>query len=162
MLLMLPTLVQAQHIAAPAARVDTVIVYAPMGPGALAETSCFGGRIIQVVDMNVLGTDLEQEIIAHEEKHAEQILRRQLGGISGVGDANRITPLVCPGFPPGLHQVNIEAEAFCASRPVRMRVRGESKEEADAWYIELLTRGYNFGPGVTDAMVRAVYLQWCG
>jgi hypothetical protein len=160
MLLMLPTLVQAQHIAAPAARVDTVIVYAPMGPGALAETSCLGGRIYQVMDMSVIGTELEDEIVVHENKHAEQILRMQIG-LTAIGDAGVTTPLVCPAWPNGLRRVMIEIEAFCTSWWVRVG-RGSTIKEADEYNLDLLTRGYNFGPGVTPAMIQHMYHSWCG
>ena len=158
LLMQIPSFAGAQ--AAAPARVDTVWVNVGLGSSSLAETSCLGGRIYQVMDMSVVGTELEDEIVAHENKHAEQILRMQIG-LTAIGDANVVTPLVCPAWPIGLRRVMIEIEAFCTSRWVRV-ARGSTLKEADEYNLELLLGGYNFGPGVTPAMIQHMYHSWCG
>lgn len=100
---------------------------AQLPPGAIAVTSCLGGRTQTSIDVDVIGTDSLQEILVHEAKHREQALR--------------VLPN-CPVYDNVFHLLTDEVEAYCASRPVRM-VRGYTEREVDMNYIARLIVQFN-------------------
>lgn len=93
--------------------------HAQMSSGALAETSCLGGRIQSVIDMALVGTDSLQEVVVHEMKHQEQ--------------ARKFAP-GCPNYTNPAELLVDEVEAYCASRPYRI-ARGWSKDSVDNNYL---------------------------
>lgn len=91
----------------------------PLPPGAIATTYCLGGRVTSVINLEVVGTDSLEEIAAHEAKHREQMAR---------------SAPECPNLAEPTRLLAFEIEAYCASRPYRMR-RGYSQAEVDEDYI---------------------------
>ena len=121
---------------------------APMPPNTVAITYCVSGagmrRIRSVLDMGVLGSDSLAEVVAHEAMHRAQMARRPAG--------------TCPDYGDPLVKLADEIEAYCASRPVRMR-RGFTKGEVDGSYIARLMVQF---AGLVDAQeLIARYFAGC-
>lgn len=93
--------------------------YAPLPPGTVAITYCIGGRVTTVMNMDWAETDSLPELIAHEKKHQEQA-RRYAPGCPPYSDTHTLM----------LHEI----EAYCASRPYRMKL-GFTKDQADGDYL---------------------------
>lgn len=116
-----------------------------LGPGALAETYCIGGRITSVINMEIIGTDSLAEIVAHETIHRAQI-------------AGRSTPGNCPPPLTPAQLLQDEVEAYCGSRPFRI-AQGFSKEAVDSNYISRLNN--QLGRALPKFTISSTYLQSC-
>jgi hypothetical protein len=114
-------------------------------PGAIAVTSCLGGRVRTVIDAEVIGTDSLQEILVHEAKHREQAKR------AGKGQ--------CPSYERVWQLLNDEIEAYCTSKPIRMAALHQYEWEVDANYIVRLL--YQFKGAVPRATIISSYYQGC-
>lgn len=91
----------------------------PLPEKSMAYTYCVDGRARSVMDMSVIGTADFEEVVAHEAKHREQYAR--------------FAPF-CPLLTPLLY-LDLEIEAYCASRPAAMRNRRLAKVLVDLDYI---------------------------
>jgi len=121
--------------------------WSPMPPGAIAVTYCLGGRVRSVIDMEVIGTDSLEEIAVHEATHREQWRRK----VQEAGE--------CPTqYRTPAQALNAEIEAYCASRPIRMK-RGFTQQEVDDNYLSRLY--YQFGRALPMFTIVDSYRRGC-
>lgn len=149
---------QEPGVAILAQRVDTVygdtlyvtqILYSPLSGNDLATTSCMGGRIISVVSLAVVGTDLFEEVVEHERTHI-----RQLGEMVKANGGQ------CPVSLGAVRMLAMEIEAYCGSRKIRMRKNPFfTKAAVDDDYIDRLQE--NFRRYFTLAVIAEQFRQGC-
>jgi hypothetical protein len=97
------------------------------------------------VDAEIIGSDSMPEILVHEAKHREQAAR------AGKG--------LCPAYSNVWTLLNDEVEAYCASKPVRMKTKHQYEWEVDANYLVRLI--YQFKGAMPRATIVSSYYHGC-
>jgi hypothetical protein len=131
-------------LAVPSARAQL-----PVNPTTIAWTQCVNGTVSSFINVAVLGTDSTQEILRHEQAHRAQATKA-LAANGGV----------CHVITTPEELLQLEAEAYCASDVVRVRVRHTPKAEVSALTIKRLIDQFWFY-GITPERIAQVWTAVC-
>lgn len=112
----------------------------------VAWTNCQGSSIATFVNAAILATDSAQEILRHEQVHRAQAQAL----VDSLG--------ACPALDANAH-LQIEAQAYCASDSVRVRVKQTPPLEASAITLSRLLR--EFWPTISADTILATWRRTC-